>query len=97
MSSFERRLQRYAFLTLPLLALVVLFLAGALPAGAGPIAILLASIPLIWAWGPYQAHLGLNDTLDEIERQRWRIAFYLVPPSMALYWMLHVRGESAID
>lgn len=97
MSSFERRLQRYAFLTLPVVAIVVLLIFGALPAESGPIAVVLASLPLIWAWGPYQAHLGLNAGLDEVERQRWRVAFYLVPPSMALYWFLHVRGESAID
>lgn len=94
---YERRLQRYAFLTLPLTGIVVLVLAGALPTSAGVLAILFASLPLLWAWGPYQGHLALNGALDGIEKNRWRIAFYLVPPSMALYWLLHIRGRSAID
>ena len=96
MSRYERRLQRYAFLTLPLCGIVVLLAAGAVPANGGS-TVLLAALPLLWAWGPYQADLALNTGLDETERRRWRIAFYLVPPSMALYWLRHVRGRSMID
>ena len=97
MPRYERRLQRYAFLTLPLAGVAALAVAGALRPHVAVIALMLASVPVVWAWGPYHAHLALNGSLDEVARSRWRIAFSLVPPSMAVYWLLHVRRQSAID
>ncbi|MFL5846678.1 MAG: hypothetical protein ACJ762_18500 [Solirubrobacteraceae bacterium] len=97
MPPFERRMQRYAVLTASGSALVVLLLAGVLPDRVAAVAILLAALPVILAWGPYQAHLALNANLDEVERSRWRIAFYLLWPSMAIYWVHHVRAQSLVD
>ena len=47
----------------------------------------------VWflAIGPYQADLALNVGLTEDERRWWRIALFLLPWSMALYWHQHVR------
>ena len=46
---------------------------------------------LLLAIGPYQADVALNPALDESDRRHWRIALFLFPWSMALYWHRHVR------
>ena len=71
--------------------LVVILVALALP---GPVAVafvLIASLAIYVGIGPFQADLALNSALDETERQRWRIALYVVPWAMALYWHRYVR------
>lgn len=73
------------------LDLAVTLVALALPGGLELLIVFAASIPIYLAIGPYQADLALNDSLDAVERQRWRIALYLVPWSMALYWHRYVR------
>ena len=67
MSPFDRRLRRYAVLTLPQSFLVALFVTGLLPPSIGFAVVVLASLPLLWSWGAYQAHLALNETLDAVE------------------------------
>jgi hypothetical protein len=69
---------------------VVLLLAGLAP-HVSALAGLAAALPLLLAWGPYQAHLMFNPDLDELERRRWRIAMWLLPWVIALYWRRHVR------
>jgi hypothetical protein len=84
-----RRLTRLA--TLAVVNLCVVLVAIALPGWIGIALVLVASVPIYVAIGPFQADLALNDGLTELERTRWRIALYLVPWSMALYWHHHVR------
>jgi hypothetical protein len=52
---------------------------------------LVVGVPLLAAIGPFQAQVALNADLDEDARRRWRIALYLVPWSMTLYWYRYVR------
>lgn len=48
-------------------------------------------LPLLPAIGPFQAEVALNPVLDEDGRRRWRIALYVLPWSMTLYWQRYVR------
>ena len=59
--------------------------------GGGPVFVL--GVLPVWflAIGPYQTDLALNVGLTEDERRWWRIALFLLPWSMALYWHQHVR------
>jgi hypothetical protein len=82
-----RRLTRYAALSA--MSLVALAVALALPWG-GP-AVVLIWLLLLPAIGPFQAEVALNGVLDEGERRRWRIALYVMPWSMTLYWHRYVR------
>ena len=54
-------------------------------------ALALASLPLFFAWGSFQADVALNPLLDEPGRTRWRVFLWMLPWSMALYWLRHVR------
>lgn len=85
------RLLVHALLTVVYSVEVLLLAAGVIPGSAGLVFAAVFLFPLLWSWGAYQAHLQLNVALDEAERQRWRIAFYLVPPTTALYWWQQVR------
>jgi hypothetical protein len=61
---------------------------------SGPVAVallLLASLAIYVAIGPFQADVALNESLDEAERRRWRIALWIVPWAVALYWHRYVR------
>jgi hypothetical protein len=83
-----RRLTRFAALSV--VDLVALAVAVALPGWGG------AGVTLVWllllpAIGPFQAEVALNATFDEDDRRRWRIALYVVPWSMTLYWHRYVR------
>ena len=69
----------------------MLLVLGVLPEVVGLAAVVVFALPLLWSWGAYQAHLELNDAVDDGERQVWRVAFYLAPPSMAAYWWMYVR------
>lgn len=53
--------------------------------------LLLSSLPLLWAWGAFQGDLALNSGIDLAERNRWRIALWILPWAMTLYWYQHVR------
>ena len=75
------RLHRYAVFAVAHGLGVVLALFGAF-GGAGGLLVLVASVPLLWAWGAFQGDVALNDQLDEVDRQRWRIGLWLVPWSM---------------
>lgn len=86
------RLLGYAVLTVVYSLAVLLLAVGVIPGLAGIVFAVVFLLPLLWSWGAYQAHLELNEGLDEVERQRWRIAFYLVPPTMAAYWWRQVRA-----
>jgi hypothetical protein len=83
-----RRLTRFAALSVA--DLVALAVAAALPGwgGAGLILVWLLLLPAI---GPFQAEVALNPALDEDDRRRWRIALYVLPWSMTLYWHRYVR------
>jgi hypothetical protein len=85
----SRRLGRYALISILSLAAYL----AALPLGVARsgLALLVASIPFILAWGPYQAEVALNPDFDDVDRRRWRIALYVLPWSMALYWYRYVR------
>ena len=85
------KLQRYAAFTLAYSLLLALLVLGVLPETAGIVGAVVFALPLLWSWGAYQAHLELNDDVDEGERQLWRVGFYLVPPAMAAYWWMYVR------
>jgi hypothetical protein len=89
------KLQRYAAFTLAYSVLLVLLVVRILPEALGLVLALVFALPLLWAWGAYQAHLELNDAVDDGERQLWRVGFYLVPPAMAAYWWMYVRGAGA--
>jgi hypothetical protein len=71
--------------------LAVILVALALPGFVAWAFLAIASLAIYVGIGPYQADLMLNDSVDDVERQRWRIALYLVPWSMALYWHRYVR------
>ena len=85
---FYRRLTRFAALSV--VDLVALAVAIALP-GWGGAAVVLVWLLLLPAIGPFQAEVARNPAFDEDERRRWRIALYVVPWSMTLYWHRYVR------
>jgi hypothetical protein len=86
-----RRLTRYAALSALHLLLVVSLMVGRVPAGQAALAILVTSPFLVLAWGPFQADIELNWQLDAVERARWRVATWLLPWVVALYWLRQVR------
>ena len=55
------------------------------------IVVIVAAVPFLGAWGHFHADLELNGALDETARNRWRMALWILPWSMALYWLLYVR------
>ncbi len=89
------RLERYAaFSLLQLIGLLVVVVA----AGAAEIvglALLAASLPVVFGWGHVQADIAFNEQIDDVQRNRWRIAVWIVPGAIALYWLLYVRSRRA--
>jgi hypothetical protein len=71
--------------------LAVILVALAMPGPVGFSLVVLASLAIYVGIGPFQADIALNASLDETERRRWRIALFLVPWCMTLYWHRHVR------
>jgi hypothetical protein len=69
---------------------------GAFGAAAGLVG-LAVSLPLLFAWGAYQADVAINPELDEAERRRWRILLWCFPWSMTVYWLRHVRSRGAVE
>jgi len=86
----QRRLRRAAICSALQAAIVLAAFAG-VPYDAALVALVLVSLPLLWALGPFQADVSLNTALDEDDRRRWRIALASVPGAMALYWHRHLR------
>lgn len=84
-----QRLTRYAAWAAVHLVLVVAALAVA-SRWTGTVA-LVGALPLLLAWGPFQADVALNPSLDEAARTRWRMVLWCVPWAMVLYWHRHVR------
>ena len=86
-----RRLTRYAaFAGLHGLVVVPLWF-GVAHDGLGSVVLLVVSLPLMWAWGQFQADVALNPWIDEPSRSRWRIALACLPWSMTVYWACQVR------
>ena len=83
------RLTRLAYFAI--VNLVAVLIAVALPGIVALGFVLLSSVAIYVAIGPFQADVALNESLDEAERRRWRIALYLVPWAVALYWHRYVR------
>lgn len=89
-AALEGRLARYAvFATVH----AVVFLAALLGVFApyGGLVVLIASAPLLFAWGAFQADVAMNPLFDESNRNRWRILLWMLPWSMAVYWHRFVR------
>jgi hypothetical protein len=78
------RIRRYAAWSLVQLVAVVAA-AVADPQYALPVWIVVF-LPTLFAWGHVQAEVQLNPRLDEDARVRWRIALWVLPGAMALYW-----------
>jgi hypothetical protein len=84
-----RRLTRYALFA----AVSVPFVLMALLSPVVSLVFLVVTLPIFYlAIGPYQADVALNPNLDESGRRWWRIALFLFPPVMVLYWHRYVRG-----
>ena len=85
------RLRLYAFFA----AAHALVLLGALAIPGRPgwvlTLALAAAVPFVFAWGHFHVDLARNPDLGETQRNRWRTLFYLLPWSMALYWLLYLR------
>ena len=86
-----RRLTRYTLLAALSLPILLIAIAGPLPDYVALVLVLVTWLPFYPAIGPYQADVALNSELDETSRRWWRIALFLLPWSMALYWRRHVR------
>jgi hypothetical protein len=71
--------------------LVAVLIAVALPGIVALGFVLLSSVAIYVAIGPFRADVALNESLDEDERRRWRIALWVVPWAVALYWHRYVR------
>ena len=91
------RLGRYAALTPTHTVVLVLWVVGILPGVAAAAVVVALAVPLLLSWGAYQADLAVNEGLGPRDRRRWTIAFYVLPPSMALYWLWWVRPRVRID
>ncbi|HEX8122270.1 MAG TPA: hypothetical protein VF549_13495 [Solirubrobacteraceae bacterium] len=91
------RLARAALFSLLQLAavLVAFFLPGVAKAAA--LVLVVAAVPFVFVWGRVQADLAMNPMLDEVERNRWRIAIWSVPGAVALYWLRYVRPRRLPD
>ena len=90
------RLKRYAAFSVGHAVVVVAALAGL--AGPQPgLVVLVTSIPLLFAWGPFQADIALNPALDVAAQTRWRVLVWCLPWSMALYWQLYIRPRRVFD
>jgi hypothetical protein len=86
-----RRLTRYALFAAASIPSILIAALSPVP-NYGAALVLLITLPVFYlAIGPYQADLVLNPNLDETGRRWWRIALFLLPWSMVLYWHRHVR------
>lgn len=94
--SLDRRLKRYAIYAAVHGLAVMLALSGVIGT-VGIIVVLVASLPLLWAIGAFQADAALNGALDETDRSRWGIAFWFLPWSATLYWYRHVAPRQFDD
>ena len=90
-----RRLTRYAALSALHLLLVAGLLVASVPGAQAALVVLVTSPVLVLAWGPFQADIELNWQLDALDRARWRVATWLLPWMVALYWLRHVRPRQA--
>jgi hypothetical protein len=95
-STIDARLRRYALYSGFHGVVVVGALSGLLGSSPGLI-ILIASGPLVFAWGSFQADVAFNSQLDHTERNRWRILLWMVPWSMTFYWHRYVRPRHDLD
>jgi hypothetical protein len=87
-----RRLTRYALVTGVSVPTAVIWMASPFTASTAVAVLYLIALPFWYlAIGPYQAEIALNPFLDETGRRRWRIALFLVPGAMTLYWHRYVR------
>jgi hypothetical protein len=86
----EDRLARYAVFSTVHAVVVLSALLGVF-GPQGWLVVLIASGPLIFAWGAFQADVAMNSRLDESDRNRWRILLWMLPWSMAVYWHSYVR------
>jgi hypothetical protein len=85
--TLDDRLTRYAAF-----AAVHGVVAVAAAAGVVPwVVVLVATAPLLFAWGAFHADLATNGEIAESERNRWRMLLWLVPWSMTAYWLRYVR------
>lgn len=96
MSPLDRRLRRYALFAAAHAVLVVAVLAASVPAWTVSLT-LLTALPFVFAWGHFHVDLVRNAAVDESARTRWRILFYLLPWSIAVYWLRHVRPREYPD
>jgi hypothetical protein len=94
--TFASRLARYALFSALHGLVAVTAALGAFGAAAGPV-VLALSLPLVFAWGAFQADVAINPELDDTERRRWRIVLWCAPWSMTVYWLRHVRPRGAVD
>jgi hypothetical protein len=91
-----RRLTRYAvFSVLQLVVFLAVLLLG-VEQGLAGLAFVAVTLPLLWAWGHFLADIELNPFLDDATRQRWRLAVYLVPGALAIYWHRYVRAQRTL-
>jgi hypothetical protein len=86
-----RRLRRYAGFSVVQLLVALVVVVGDLRSGYAVPALLGASLPVFWAWGPYQADVTMNPHLQDSDRAQWRIMLACLPGSMAVYWHRHIR------
>lgn len=89
----EARLRSYAGFAAAHAALVLAVLVVPAPPSWLWIAVFVSAAPFLLAWGHFHVHLAANGAVDETARTRWRSLLFLLPWSMALYWLLHVRGQ----
>lgn len=89
----RRRLGRGAAVSVAhLVLLVALLVAGLTDSDVGWLVLLVAAVPMLLAWGPFQTDVTLNPALDEPARTRWRVTLWCLPWCMALYWWRFVRS-----
>src|SRR4051794_6116633 len=94
-----RRLTRYGvFSVLQLVVFLGVLLLGGFGFEQGPagLAFVAATLPLLWAWGHFLADIELNPFLDDRARLQWRLAVYLVPGALAIYWRRYVRAQRTL-
>jgi hypothetical protein len=93
----DKRVARYAGLSIVHLSVVLVVLFGPFRSLDRGLVILVASLPLLWAWGHYQADVATNPRLDDTDRTWWRIVLWCLPWAMTLYLLRQVRTRRAID
>jgi hypothetical protein len=86
-----RRLTRYALITGVSVPTAVIWMLSPVASPAVALLYLIALPAWYLAIGPYQADIAMNPVLDETARRWWRIALFLVPGAMSVYWHRYVR------